>query len=83
MLDELGAGLSGQEAKRLREAIQEVPGRFDAMVVLIDHDVELIRAVCQETIVQDFGQKIAEGATASVLSNETVRAAHLGEDFLA
>jgi ABC-type branched-subunit amino acid transport system ATPase component len=45
---------------------------------LIDHDVDLINAVCQETMVLDFGALIAIGETAAVLTDPKVRAVYLG-----
>lgn len=79
MLDEPGGGLSGAEAERLRDVIGAIPDVFDARVILIDHDVDLIRSVCDETVVLDFGELIAAGRTAEVLEEPKVRAAYLGE----
>jgi branched-chain amino acid transport system ATP-binding protein len=39
----------------------------------------LISATCEETLVLDFGSKIAFGRTAEVLKEPKVRAAYLGE----
>jgi ABC-type branched-subunit amino acid transport system ATPase component len=78
MMDEPGAGLADREAERLRDLIVAIPGFRGAKVLLVDHDVELISAVCQSTIVLDFGRLIAFGATASVLGDPRVRAAYLG-----
>lgn len=79
LLDEPGGGLSGTEAEGLRAIIRGIPQEFGAQVLLIDHDVDLIRAVCEKTLVLDFGKKIAEGPTAEVLEDRRVRAAYLGE----
>ena len=47
-------------------------------MLLVDHDVDLIAATSQETLVLDFGSKIAFGATSDVLKDPKVRAAYLG-----
>ncbi len=58
--------------------IRGIPERFGAMVLLIDHDVALIADVCENTLVLDFGRRIAFGATGAVLREPAVRAAYLG-----
>ena len=78
MMDEPGAGLAASESDHLRKVIAGVPDFSGARVLLVDHDVELISAVCQSTLVLDFGQKIAFGPTAEVLADRRVRAAYLG-----
>jgi branched-chain amino acid transport system ATP-binding protein len=82
LMDEPGAGLSQREVEALRQVIRSIPARFDAMVVLIEHDVDLIASVCITTAVLDFGTLVAYGPTHEVLKNPQVRAAYLGvEEF--
>jgi branched-chain amino acid transport system ATP-binding protein len=78
MMDEPGAGLSQGESDHLRDVIVGIPEFCGAQVLLVDHDVDLISATCQETLVLDFGSKIAFGVTAEVLKDPKVRAAYLG-----
>jgi ABC-type branched-subunit amino acid transport system ATPase component len=78
MMDEPGAGLSESEADHLRNVIVGIPGFCGAQVLLVDHDVDLISATCEETLVLDFGSQIAFGRTAEVLKDPKVRAAYLG-----
>lgn len=78
LLDEPGGGMSESEVQTLSGIIDAIHGRYGAQVLLIDHDVELIRAVCSETVVLDFGKLIAFGPTATVLADDKVRAAYLG-----
>ncbi len=79
MMDEPGAGLSESEAEHLRKLIVGIPDFCGAQVLLVDHDVDLISTTCEETLVLDFGSKIAFGRTAEVLKDPKVRAAYLGE----
>jgi branched-chain amino acid transport system ATP-binding protein len=46
--------------------------------VLIDHDADLIASVCTETMVLDFGKRLALGPTRTVLDDPEVRRAYLG-----
>lgn len=79
MLDEPGAGMSDVESKQLAVVIRGISEFCGAQVFLIDHDVALIDACCEETMVLDFGRLIAKGATSKVLSDPLVRKAYLGE----
>lgn len=78
MLDEPGGGLSETEVQTLREAISNIKPVFNAVVILIDHDVELIKSLCSHTAVLDFGKLIAYGPTATVFNNDKVKTAYLG-----
>jgi ABC-type branched-subunit amino acid transport system ATPase component len=60
--------------------IQAIPGRFGALVVLVDHDMSLVQACCETTAVLDFGRLIASGPTREVLRDEHVIRAYLGTE---
>ena len=78
LLDEPGAGMSEAESAILRARLQGIPAAFGAQLLLIDHDVDLIQATCSQTLVLDFGEKLALGPTAEVLRDKAVRNAYLG-----
>ncbi len=78
LMDEPAAGLNETESQHLRQRILGIPSIFGAQILLIDHDVELIAVTCTETLVLDFGKRLALGATRSVLDEPAVRAAYLG-----
>lgn len=78
LLDEPGGGLSENEMQELRRIILGIHPEFGAQILLVDHDVELIRDVCTSTAVLDFGSLIAYGPTDEVLQDEVVKAAYLG-----
>ncbi|CAJ3160364.1 ATP-binding cassette domain-containing protein [Burkholderia pseudomallei] len=81
LLDEPGAGLNETEAARLADVIVRIPECVGAQVLLIDHDVDLIDAVCEATLVLDFGKRLALGPTRAVLDDPLVRSAYLGQAF--
>ena len=80
MLDEPGAGLADEETDRLLRLIRQIPERFGADVILVDHDMDLVSAVCGTTAVLDFGKLIALGATGDVLRDDNVKRAYLGAE---
>ncbi|MGB0507717.1 MAG: hypothetical protein ACPGGK_16140, partial [Pikeienuella sp.] len=80
MFDEPAGGLSVSETRHLGELIKSIHARTGAQVLAIDHDVDLIADICAETLVLDFGRRIAFGPTAEVLNDPKVKAAYLGTD---
>ncbi len=79
LLDEPAAGLTDEEGAVLKNMVLGIPEVTGAQVLVIDHDVELIRAMCSQTMVLDYGKLLALGPTAEVLANDNVRRAYLGE----
>jgi branched-chain amino acid transport system ATP-binding protein len=78
LFDEPGAGMSEIESSTLRERLIKIPDQFKAQLLLIDHDVELISATCEETLVLNFGSKLAMGKAVDVLQDPNIRQAYLG-----
>ena len=80
LLDEPAAGLPDEETEHLAAVIQQIPDRFGALVILVDHDMALVSACCETTAVLDFGKLIASGPTSDVLRDEHVMRAYLGTE---
>jgi ABC-type branched-subunit amino acid transport system ATPase component len=80
LLDEPAAGLPDEETQQLGRMIQRIPAERGALVILVDHDMSLVSACCQVTVVLDFGKLIAAGPTAEVVRNEHVMRAYLGTE---
>ena len=78
MFDEPAGGLSVEETARLGDLILGIHAETGAQTLVIDHDVDLIARICAETLVLDFGRRIAFGPTAAVLADPKVKAAYLG-----
>jgi branched-chain amino acid transport system permease protein len=79
LLDEPAAGLSPQESAALGERLVDIPERFGSAVLLIEHDIELVQAVCSWITVLDFGSVIASAEPADALREQAVAAAYLGQ----
>ena len=57
----------------------QAPARFGMSIVLIEHDLDLVRSVCGEITVLDFGQVLASGPQETVLADPAVVKAYMGE----
>lgn len=78
LFDEPFAGLFPEMAKRIVSIIRELK-KEGKTVILIEHNMELIRELCDRVIVMDSGRVLAEGAPEEVLKKREVLEAYLGE----
>jgi branched-chain amino acid transport system ATP-binding protein len=78
LLDEPASGLPEAEVADFAAVVQRVRDEHDAGVLLIDHNIGLIMAVCDRIHVLDEGRTLAEGTPAQIRSNLDVLAAYLG-----
>jgi branched-chain amino acid transport system permease protein len=81
LLDEPAAGVSYDEALKLGERIAAIPETFGSAVLLIEHDMDLVRRACSAITVFDFGRVIASGAPHDVLGMPVVQKAYMGIEF--
>jgi branched-chain amino acid transport system permease protein len=79
LLDEPAAGLSHEEHVALGNRLLQVPRRFGVALLLIEHDLDMVRHVCPTLTVLDFGEVLDQGRQADVLSNPAVLQAYMGE----
>lgn len=79
ILDEPAAGLSHEEHLQFGQRLTRIPSRFDTSIILIEHDLDLVRTVCDEITVLDFGRVIAQGSQHDVLNDPAVVAAYMGD----
>ncbi len=78
LLDEPTAGLAEDEVTHMRPVLAELPERVGALVVLVAHDLTLVRSICNHALALDFGELLAAGDPDTVLRDDLVRAAYLG-----
>lgn len=78
LVDEPAAGLNDDESSSLGSALVSIVTEWQIGIVLIEHDLRLVRQVCESVIVLDQGRVIAAGPTARTLDDPRVMAAYLG-----
>ncbi|MGB2876121.1 MAG: ATP-binding cassette domain-containing protein [Gaiellaceae bacterium] len=79
LMDEPAAGLSESEVPEFADVVRSVRDDFEAGVLLIDHNMALVMAVCDRIHVLDQGKTLAAGTPAEIRGNLDVTAAYLGD----
>ncbi len=77
MLDEPVAGVNPILRERFKKVLLDLKGAGETMLV-IEHDMDFVRAVADTVIVMDQGAVLAEGSPDKVLSDPRVLEAYLG-----
>lgn len=78
LVDEPAAGLVEHERQELATLLRGIREKGTA-IVIIEHHMALIMALCDRIVVLNFGAKIAEGTPAEIRANPAVIDAYLGE----
>jgi len=78
LLDEMLAGLTPVEADRMHERCLQL--RTEGLgLIVIEHSVPTVTRLCDQIVVLNFGEVLATGSSAEVLSNPEVQEAYLGK----
>lgn len=78
LLDEPAAGLNAGEADQLRHQIADIRRMFGCGILVIEHNMAFIAAICERLHVLATGRTIAAGPVTAVMADPEVRAAYLG-----
>jgi len=81
LVDEPAAGVGAEELEPLARVLAEI-GRQGVAVLLVEHNLRLVRMAAERMIVLAAGEVVAEGTVAEVGESELVRQAYLGAQRL-
>jgi ABC-type branched-subunit amino acid transport system ATPase component len=79
LLDEPAAGLEVRERVHIDRFVQHARSVLGCGVLIVEHDMELIRRLCPRILVLEAGRVLASGAPAEVLARREVIDAYMGE----
>jgi len=78
LLDEPSSGIAQRETEALVGVLRDVRDRTGASLVVIEHDMPLMRSIADRLVAMDQGRVIADGDPEAVLSDPAVVTAYLG-----
>ncbi|MCF6248869.1 MAG: branched-chain amino acid ABC transporter ATP-binding protein/permease [Desulfobacula sp.] len=79
LLDEPSAGMNPQETLEITKFIKKLRDYYGYTILVIEHKLNLVKAVSDRVIVIDHGKKICEGSYDNVAENPLVVEAYLGK----
>ena len=80
LLDEPSGGVAQRETEALGPLLQRVREKAGCSIMVIEHDMPLLSAVCDRMIALELGMVIAEGTPTEVLEHPQVIESYLGTD---
>ena len=78
LLDEPAAGLDHGERRQLEDVLHRIADDYSTLLILVEHDVMVVRNVCEQIFVLAEGSLLAQGPTDQVLSEPAVVDAYFG-----
>jgi len=78
LLDEPSSGLDQAETEEFGRILRQVVAQRGVGILIVEHDMSLVRQICDRVCVLDFGQQIFEGTVSEMLASSVVKAAYLG-----
>jgi branched-chain amino acid transport system permease protein len=78
LLDEPCAGLSHDETAAVIDVVQWARQVLNLRIIIIEHDMELVRRLADRVVVLHQGRFLADGSVEQVQNNPEVRAVYVG-----
>jgi branched-chain amino acid transport system ATP-binding protein len=80
LLDEPASGLNREETEEVAFWIDDIKNDLGITVIMIEHDMSLVSAVCDRVLALNNGRTLALGTPQEVQSNNAVIEAYLGSE---
>ncbi|MBV5303650.1 MAG: ABC transporter ATP-binding protein [Chlorobium sp.] len=77
LLDEICGGLNHTETDTILDIIRGIRKK-GATIIFIEHDMKAVTSICDQIVVLNSGEKLAEGTPGEITTNPDVIAAYLG-----
>jgi branched-chain amino acid transport system permease protein len=78
LLDEPCAGLSPEETEKVIETVHWVRSTFDTTIMVIEHDMALVKDIADQVIVMHQGQVLTIGSVQDVQKDIRVKEVYVG-----
>jgi branched-chain amino acid transport system ATP-binding protein len=78
LLDEVLAGLEVHAKRRFTELLAQIHVRYGVAMLIIEHDLDAIGALCPRIAVLNFGKLIADGPPEEVFNEPEVISSYIG-----
>ena len=78
LLDEPTAGMNPKETLEMTGLIGRMRDERGYTIIVIEHDMKVVKGVSDRVVVLDYGSKIAEGPYAEISQDQRVLEAYLG-----
>ncbi len=80
ILDEPAASMNDVERAQYAQVVNDYAETFNTTLLIVEHDLNFIKATCDRAIVLDAGELISDGPVLDVLRDEDVMRRYFGED---
>jgi len=80
LLDEPSGGVAQRETEALGPLLQRVQRHTGCAILVIEHDMPLLTAICDRMVALELGEVIAEGTPDEILDHPRVIESYLGTD---
>ena len=79
ILDEPMAGMNQEEKEYIARFVLDARDERHVTILLIEHHIDIVTAICDHVLVLNYGEKIAEGEPKPTIADPNVVSAYLGQ----